>query len=178
MEGQLYIFKKRNGSNEKVGGNTFFALRWELDYEHTLEFLNCSSLFPYPLLSSSAHQLNLVLSCVFYFLTLKHGLLEEHLEHAYYFMLVAGFQNLIIEDAWTVEVFLICLMKLFTQTLLTWLTHLHSLDCDNFQHDPVSKISSERSGTPKSISSTTSYQSYPGKNERKPTMKKHVTTKP
>ncbi|KAF3828573.1 hypothetical protein GH733_004774 [Mirounga leonina] len=35
------------------------------------------------------------------------------------------------------------------QTLLTELTHLRSLDCDNFQHDQVSKLSSERSGTPK-----------------------------
>lgn len=42
-----------------------------------------------------------------------------------------------------------CLIKLLAQTLLTKLTHLHSLDCDNFQHDQVSKISSERSGTPK-----------------------------
>lgn len=42
-----------------------------------------------------------------------------------------------------------CLMKLCARTLLTSLTRLHSLACDNFQHDQVSKISSERSGTPK-----------------------------
>lgn len=54
-----------------------------------------------------------------------------------------------VRNARTVAVFLICLMKLFVQTLLTELTHLHSLDCANFQHDQVSKLSSERSGTPK-----------------------------
>lgn len=55
--------------------------------------LNCGKQFLILSFPSSAHQLNLVLSCVFNFLTVKHGLLKEHLEHAYYFMLVASFRT-------------------------------------------------------------------------------------
>lgn len=96
------------------------------------------------------HHRQLISSRVFMFLLLKHGLPRETVSMLIPYLYVGSrFLSSIpweMHGLWGVCA---CLMKLCARTLLTSLTRLRSLACDNFQHDQVSKISSERSGTPK-----------------------------